>query len=627
MTFTHVKKVFLFLGLLFLSPVLWSQQDTAIVLRSVTIGALPLRLSMAGERVERLDSAQLSAYAPTSVAALLSDQSGLYIKNYGPGTLATSSMRGGSAGQTAIVWNGFQVQSPMLGLLDLSLLPAFLVDEVSVHYGSSGAQWGSGAVGGMIALNNRAPSDSGLKVSGQGAWGSFGMQSYQAKIRYKNNKIATVSRLFSNQATNDFFYKINDQLPSKQQTNAAHQQRGVLQELYWTPTSRQQIAAQVWGQKHQQQIPPLTTQTRSVALQNGDFLRSSLQWRYIGAQQTTQVRGAFFTENIDYQDAAIALRALSNFQTWIAEAENNWHIHPKLALQTGLNHTLYQAVADGYKAGVQETRQAAFANLRWTPGRWKIQLAARQEWVAGHTTPFLPGLGAQYMATNWLTLNARLSRHYRLPTLNDRFWQPGGNPDLLPETGWSEELGYTFIPFKNLTYTATAYHRLIENWILWSQAEGQQFWSSNNITEVRSRGLEQRVSGQFRLQNWHFKAQIGYDYTRSTNEKSLTKPKIEAGAQLWYVPVHQAFGSVSVAWKGMFLQYQHRYTGAVKGISEPLKSFDLGNFRAQYALKRSKANGHLFFQFNNLWNKSYRVVERRPMPGRSFQVGGLINGY
>ena len=34
-----------------------------------------------------------------------------------------------------------------------------------------------------------------------------------------------------------------------------------------------------------------------------------------------------------------------------------------------------------------------------------------------------------------------MARSYRAPTLNERYWVPGGNPALLPEAGWGSEAG------------------------------------------------------------------------------------------------------------------------------------------------------------------------------------------
>ena len=606
---------------------LFAQRDTSFPLPQVTIGAASLRDGMTGERVEHFDTVLLAQSGGLDLGTLLVLQGNIYIKSYGLGSLATSSMRGGSAGQTAITWNGIPLQSPMLGLTDLALLPVFLTDEVSVHYGSSGAQWGSGAVGGRIALQNKRPVIPGWRFGLQGGAGSYGAENIQLKGQYNRGKWAAVTRILYSDAVNNFPWRTNDTLPEKRQTNATARQYGVLQDVYWQITPHQQLEGHFWHQNNDRQIPPTATQNKSLARQYDQATRSTVQWKYFFPKHTLFIKGAYLTENIDYQDDQIKLRALSNFKTRFAEMEDRWVINQWWTVQTGLNYAGYSARADGYKTGVKEQRGAGFASLQLHKGHWEIQTNLRQEWIDGHVIPLMPSFGGQYFITPFLSIKAKSARQYRLPTLNDRYWQPGGNPDLLPESGWSHEGGLVVALASGLEYAATVYHRRVQNWILWSQADGQPFWSSNNITEVFSRGIEQQLRYGFSWKKMQVDGNINYDYTRSTNEKALLKPKLAPGEQLLYVPVHQASGGISVRFKKISFQYRHRYSGAVKGINEKVPAYDIGFVRCQIAWQHAPGAGTFFIQSDNLWNKNYRVVERRPMPGRNYQVGASFQFY
>jgi vitamin B12 transporter len=601
--------------LLFVTLQLSAQQDSSNLLPSVTISALSLRTAMPGERTERFDSIQLSTVQHQSLADLLSGQSGVFIKSYGLGSLATSSMRGGSASQTAILWNGLPIQSPMLGLTDLSLLPAVIADEVSIHYGSSGAQWGSGAVGGVLSIQNKMVGK-GKGLHYNGSTGSFGLQSHQAKLQWSNGRLSVVSKLFTAKAANDFSYSTNPDLPPKKQTNAAVEQRGFLQELYWAPSAKSQISMHVWRQFNHREIPPTTTQNKSLAQQTDHALRILLQAHRIYKKHVLQAKSAIWAENIDFQDEQIGLRALSAFKTYLLELEDKWRLSRDWQAQIGAQQTWYQASADGYKDTLQEVRSAVFGNLRYERNRLNIQLTARQEWQDGRAVPFMPGLGAAYHIFKGLEVHARLSRHYRLPTLNDRYWRPGGNLGLLPESGWGVEGG-----LKWRGYSVTAFHRLIDNWILWSVAEGQVYWSANNITAVRSRGVEQRFFYTHTWKSMHLRATTGYDWVRSTNEIALTRPKLAAGEQLIYTPVHRAFVSMDMGWKTTALLWTTQYTSSTKGINDGLPAFLIHNARINYGFQQQRWGGHCFFQVDNVFDVSYRVVERRPMPGRGYRLG------
>jgi len=55
----------------------------------------------------------------------------------------------------------------------------------------------------------------------------------------------------------------------------------------------------------------------------------------------------------------------------------------------------------------------------------------------------------------------------------------------------------------------------------------------------------------------------------------------------------------------------------VNTIIDPLDGFHIGQLSAQYAFKRAS----IFAEVHNLWNESYRVIERRAMPGRHYAIG------
>ena len=91
------------------------------------------------------DSVVRSGSELTNLAGLLADNSVVFIKSYGRGGLATASFRGTAASHTQVLWNGFQITSPMLGQVDLSLVPAVFFDEAKLQYGGSPLEFIPGA--------------------------------------------------------------------------------------------------------------------------------------------------------------------------------------------------------------------------------------------------------------------------------------------------------------------------------------------------------------------------------------------------------------------------------------------------------------------------------------------------
>ncbi|MCW5920641.1 MAG: Plug domain-containing protein, partial [Bacteroidetes bacterium] len=111
-----------------------AQTDTFHI-KVVNIEALRQQDATPGIKFENIDSISLKQFNTESLSDLLSAESGVIIKNYGPGSLASSTIRGGNANQTAVIWNGFNINNPMLGQTDLSVIPEFFADKISMQYG------------------------------------------------------------------------------------------------------------------------------------------------------------------------------------------------------------------------------------------------------------------------------------------------------------------------------------------------------------------------------------------------------------------------------------------------------------------------------------------------------------
>jgi len=581
-----------------------------------------LRSDFAGTRSEQWDEDELAAHA--TLADLLQQESGIFIKSYGLGSSATVATRGGSAGHTAVLWNGLPIQSPMLGLLDFSLLPTAFIDKAEVQYGGNSAAWGSGAIGGVISLENQVQKEKSF-VEFQTLIGSFGQFDLSLNTQYRIGKWTGKTRLFQKQADNDFTYQIRKDLPVVTQTNAAFNQSGLLQEFYWNPKSTQELSIRFWGQTTDRELPPTAVQTRSLASQKDEALRGSVHWKSVSNKVVWQVRSGLFRESIHFKDPERRTDALSYFWNALGEVKGEYFINKNQQLLIGLSHSWTFADIENYNTPPQQNRTALFASFKQQIKDWTFQLNSRHELVDNQLIPTAPSLGFQGELTNWLSLQGKVSNNYRLPTFNDLYWNPGGNIDLLPETGWSEEIGIsTYFKTKkkgDFKYSITAFNRNIKNWIYWSPTAGQSFWSPKNLAEVWSRGIEQRVDWETNFKKIKLQISGGYDFVLSTNQVKLTTPQIEKGEQLWYVPMHQVFGKTVFEFKNFRLNYNHQYTSSVRTPNfNVLKNYQIGNLATGYTFKRKQWESQLIFNIKNIWDTNYSVIEYRPMPGRNYQT-------
>ncbi len=612
------------LVLLSFSKLLFGQADTLVTIPTIQVSADKIRKHHIGSQTSIWNQEAEPISRLGNIANLLHAESGVFIKSYGLNSLGTSSIRGGSAGHTLTLWNGLPLQSPMLGLLDLSLLPLQGAEQISLQRGGNTALWGSGAIGGILSLDNRPNYTSKTSIRLESLIGSFGEFSQKVHLGFGGKKIQSKTKYFFHKAENDFPYSIAAGFPKQKQSNAAFVQHNFLQDFYWTLKNNQRLAVHFWKQYSDREIPPLTTQNSSKAKQNDQANRLMLKWQKIGRQAIFESKIGLFNEDQTYTDEIIGLESQNIFTTLFAEVDGQWVFKKDQYLYGGLTHSFTRAEADAYPSIIKEHKTSIFASYRIDRNQWQLQTSLRQELIDKNFVPIIPALGFNYQVNNFLSFNTKISRNYRLPTLNDRYWNPGGNRDLLPEEGWSQEatiLTHTNLKTANLGFSITGFNRNIDNWILWSRKDGQAFWSANNITKVWSRGLEHRLTYQVKKRNILFDLNLGYDYILSTNQIALERPNIPKGAQLFYTPKHKAFSKLKFGWSKFQAIYTHQINGATLGINENVAASHVGNLRLNYQMNHQQINGTIFININNIWGADYFIIERRPMPGTHFQTG------
>lgn len=601
------------------------QTDTVLLLREIEVTAERMDFTDVGKHSQSLDTTWLLRSGQHNLANLLAAQTPLYIRSYGNGTLATLGIRGGSASHTQVLWNGIPLRNPMIGMIDLALIPSWLVDQASIHYGGHGAAFGSGAIGGLISVNN-APLESKAQALLQVSGGSWDQRSGMVRLAYGFKNLRFSTRVYSMDAENNYRYKPGHDLPVKFQSNHHVLDQGALQEIRWTLNEQQNITGRVWYQYADRQIPPTSTQTTSKAAQQDENLRTALQWSFTGNKVKWQIKTAFLDEKIDYQDSLILLYTSNRFRTWLAEAGTALPLGPEMDLAAGVYTERVTARSNNYLEEKTRNQQAVFASLRWIRPQWLWRFQLREERTDNVWSPCLVDVSAEWSGWNHLIWKASLSRNYRIPTMNDLYWRPGGNPDLVPERGWTLESGLHYklrqARFKGHA-SMTGYIRILDQWIMWMPPvkDIRTYWSPVNVTKVNSHGCEWRADGQWSFRNWKLHVETALDLTWSEFGDSLSDIMIHAGDQLFYIPVENGMVRLSIAnahWSGY---YSHHWFGNSPGINENLEAGNVASAGMEYQFGTTRWLAACYLQADNVWDVPYRLIERRPMPGRGFEFG------
>lgn len=603
-------------------------KDSIKHLDEVEVQSQRMVLFNSGKKIIPFDSTILSMYPSSSLSELLSSQSSLHIKSYGPGNIATISFRGGNSNQTAVLWNGINIQNNMLGQNDLSLINSMLFDQIQIEYGAGSALWGSSAMSGAIHLNNTPLFNQGIKTKMFCSLGSYNTGKLTTDIQLSYKHWISITKLYLNTSENNYTYKdtVSSDKSMKRVSHADYKLMGLMQELYTWFGNYHKLSLRAWYHEGFRNLPSYT-QVISKQSQADQNLKMMMEWKYQKRYYTSQLKGAYIHDVIDYRDSLSALYSISYSDNLMVEHEHFYGIK-KHQFQFGTNYTFMQAHSPAYTGFKQVNKLSCFASYKWSGLKDKYRLAfnLRKEFSDLFQVPFTGNLGMEYDLNSFVSFKVNAAKSFRQPTLNDLFWNPGGNPNLKPENAIGGDAGMVLkysIQKISLFFEGTYFNRYTKNWIIWLPQNGN-IWTPRNLAEVYSRGIETNFHILFKEKKYFVKLYGNTSYVLSTNEKAINENDESVGRQLIYMPRYSLTGGLVIVFKDFNVLLNHSYTGyrfTSTDNASWLEPYQITNMKLTYALHFSSTEFKTYFAVNNMFNQSYQVVMNRPMMGRYYEIG------
>lgn len=586
-----------------------------------------------------IDSITLAKYNTSSLADLLANQSTIHIKSYGNGNIVSTSMRGGSANHTALLWNGLNIQNTMLGQPDLSIVPTSLFNNVSLEYGGGSAIWGSGAIGGSIHLQNHTLYNQGFKTKLQMSIGSFDTKKIASGVLLSYKKIISNTNIYYTISENNYLYKdtTDKENPDKQVIHANYISKGLMQELSFLVSSFQKINIRAWYNVVNRNLPSFSS-IPSKKNQLDENLKLNTDWNYTKRNLNSIIRVGYFNDKLNYNDS-LANDALSNntIKTIILESDNiykyKYHQFNFGANFTNYNSTLYISsgnIDTTYNYSLRKTAFFAAYKLSLFHSKINYNLVIRKEFTSQTEIPFTGNTGIRYQLLKLLAAKINANKSFRQPSLSDLYWQPGGNTNLKPEESTELDGGLEFNYSKNnfnILMEATYFNRHTTNWIIWLPSNNAN-WTPRNIAEVYSRGTETKTELSYIKKDVLLKLILNTSYVLSTNQKRTSENDNAVGRQLIYTPRYNGQATLLIKYKNIDLLFNNNYTGyrfTSTDNTSWLNPYYISNIKCSYSYSFSSVNMSLFCSINNLFNKNYTVVQNMPMPLRNYEVGLCMN--
>ena len=316
---------------------------------------------------------------------------------------------------------------------------------------------------------------------------------------------------------------------------------------------------------------------------------------------------------------------------------NSNEINEKLIFKSGIQADL-RKIESNDRGNHSDYHFGAYLMGVYKSNNLVLTTIAREDYDENYGFEFCPQINAAYNLPN-LALRASAGRSIRAADYTERYnnnialktYIRLGNPNLIAERGWSEEIGINYSLSKNALFKATIFSRQSSNiidYILTNESDidsdigvlvpGANYTFAKNIKDVHVNGFELELNSKFLIsENSTLNCQMGYTFTDITNDtlgiylSSFAKHLVNAQLILNY-------NSFQFSISGL---YKERTAQAAESISSNLESsYGLLNARVGYGLLDNKLS--LNVQILNLLDKEYQNILGAKMPGR-WLMGGI----
>lgn len=606
-----LRKQFIFVVFL-MCQVICAQNDSIVKLDEVTVSDSQLKKFSNSQPVFQLNDSIIRKNK-VSLTSLLNYNSVIYFKENGLGMVSSPSFRGTTAQQTAVIWNGININSQFNGQTDFNTLSGRDFNSVSVRAGGGSAIYGSSAIGGSIHLNNdltfRKRFDNILQL----AYGSFNTANVNYNMQASGERFSSQVSISRNSSDNDYPYLDTNQ----KNENGQYYNTSLSLNLGYKLNSKNILKLYSYLFESERHFSG-TLAAPSKSKYDDLNTRNLLEWVGSYGKFTSKLKAAFLTEKYKYyENAATSIFNSAKAKTFITKYDLNYKVNPEMEWNAIIDYTQTKGI--GEEIGIN-TRQVASGVLllKHSPfGKFLYELAVRKELTNDYRSPVLFSVGTNYSVTDFYKVKVNGSRNFRIPTFNDLYWQGSGNNDLKPESSYQIEIGNDF-KFKNISFSITGYYIKIKDLLRWTPVSGGN-WMPANVADVSSYGAEVLFHAAKKIRQSQFDLNAAYGYTVSRDE--------EKEKQLIYVPFHKFTAALAYSYKNLSAHYQYLYNGKVFTSSDNFYSLDdylVSNIGVSYAFGKNKFL-QLGFDALNIFNEKYQSVSTRPMPGRNYTINLTFN--
>jgi len=604
--------------------------DDTIRIKEVIVKGSLLANNSGGYKQTVLDSSMLVDYSLNNLSEIITETTSLFIKSYGTGGIATTSFRGTGASHTKLTWNEININSPMVGQADLSLIPAGFIDELRIYYGGGSISVGEGGLGGIINIETKPDWKTESDILASFGAGSFDRYSSLVKIRSGGKRFQSSTKAFFLSARNDFRF-LNSVTYSEpvfeRRKNAELFQKGLIQEFYFKG-EKSIASARLWYQSSDRNLPPtmLMSQTENKEQQVDEFLRAMIGYERHNRNVNHKISLALFSDRLDYLNELASIDSRNHSKTLISKGVVEIIIGNRSKMNITLNNELNIVNSVNYSELKARNVSTLTVSARRLFGE-KLGINILMRELMNDRKLLFPdftaGMDFRMINNKGSYLKLSFTRNSRVPSLNDLYWNPGGNPELKNEYSYSGEISWDIKSEINkalmLESEISIYSNRIRDMIQWKPGE-HSYWSPVNINSVNTTGIESGLNLSYKINRLSVRFTGVYAFTSAHVINSDDDNNIN-GKQLIYVPENLFNLCIKINFRSFYYSWTVSFTGKRYTDADNthyLPGFILNNSIIGIKIKSGKNSFDLNLKADNIFGTTYQTIAYHPMPGRSF---------
>lgn len=642
-----IKKVlflllFILLSVGYLSAQMSAQLDTLMVQKE----RIPLRLAETGRNISIIEKEELMQMAFTSLDDLLQYIPGIEVQSRNAfGAQGDITMRGATFAQVLVLVDGMRLNDPLTGHFNsyIPVAPAEIA-RIEVLRGAASAMYGADAVGGVINIITKG-FDAAYQTENE----------ISGAVNFGENRLVNAQQGFAIKKGNSFFsggFSVNQsdgQLVEEQVLD------NTTLEAY-----RNYFDIKTLGFSFAQQFDAGWSLQARLGYDDRDFsaryfytsspfdksVEQTQSWwnqlrvAKVGQNSSTDIN-MVYKQNTDRFVFSPDFPSTNNHvtQLWNLNVNHLRKLSDALSLKTGLQLDS-RAIESNDRGDHDDIHVGIYAMGVYQPDlRWNVTGSLRLDYDENYDLEFTPQLNISYVLPG-LTLRASAGRSIRAANYTERFVSfnlvdltPGrnlGNPDLMAERSWSEELGLDVQLTEQWQLRATGFLRQSDNLIDYVETgaadisnnqhlqAGANYFFAQNISEVNTQGFEleswyRQSLGEDNWLIWSF----GYTYLNTTNAEGIVSNYISSHARhLLNTNLSFTYQGWEGALNGLYKQRDPRSAAPINAALAA--DYMVWNTRLAYRLTPDLA---VNVMVHNLFNVEYADILGARMPNRWLMAG------